>query len=92
MSALATPDTSQILPVDPLTDFLDQLHCNLAELTRIRFEYLAKAANEALVPRVHAVSSGVSSDKQWLSKPCEKRPHGCFISSVIDRFGLIQSS
>lgn len=73
MSVLAIPDTSQVLLVDPVADFLVQLDNAFAELTRKRFECLAKAANEARVPRIHAVSSEVGSDGQWLSKPCEKR-------------------
>ena len=66
MSALATPETSQVLLVDPLTLFLDQLEDSLADQVSQRFRFLVAAANKLLIPRNHAVSVDVSSADQWL--------------------------
>ena len=73
MSALAKPTSSQILLIDPLTEFLGRLDGDLASQVRRRFKYLVAASNSVLVPRTHAVSSDVVTAEQWLSDPCEKR-------------------
>ena len=51
MPALATPETSQVLLVDPITLFLDQLEKSLADRVRQRFQFLVDAANILLIPR-----------------------------------------
>ena len=56
MSALATPETSQVLLVDPLTLFLDHLEDCLAMQVKRRFQLLVSAAYELVIPRYHAVS------------------------------------
>lgn len=64
MSALAKPTSSQILLIDPLTEFLGRLDGDLAIQARRRFKYLVAASNSVLVPRTHAVSSDVVTAQQ----------------------------
>lgn len=77
MSALTKPETSQVLLIDPLTGYLEQLEEALATKVARRFEYLV-AANKVFVPRNHAVSTEVGSADAWLSRPCEKRTSRVF--------------
>lgn len=72
MSVLAVPEKSQLLIVDPVPQFVEQLDSQLAsEITR-QFQRLSLAADQALVPRYFAVSQATDEQEAWLSTPCEK--------------------
>lgn len=72
MSVLAVPENSQLLLVDPVPQYVDQLGGDLAIQVREQFQRLSQAAEQALVPRYFAVSQASDEREVWLSTPCEK--------------------
>jgi nicotinamidase-related amidase len=72
MCVLAVPQKSQLLIIDPVSQYLKQLDAEFAKRTSEQFRRLSTAADLALVPRYFAVSAEASGQDTWLSAPCER--------------------
>lgn len=69
MSVLAVPENSQLLLIDPVPQYLQQLDDALAKQISAQLKRLSLAAGHAQVPRYFAISSDIDQRKAWLSKP-----------------------
>lgn len=72
MSVLAVPENSQLLIVDPVPQYVEQLDSQFASEIAEQFQRLSLAAEQAFVPRYFAVSQATDEREAWLSAPCEK--------------------
>ncbi len=72
MPVLAIPENSQLLLVDPVPQYLNQLDRGVAKQVSEQFHSLSEATDQALVPRYFAVSQDTDERDTWLSRPCEQ--------------------
>jgi len=73
MPVLAVPENSQLLIIDPISQYLHQLDDGLVKQISEQFLRLSMAADLVGVPRYFAISRYYDERKAWLSMPCEKR-------------------
>ena len=78
MSVLAVPEQSQLLLIDPVPQYIDQLDNDLAHKISKQFQRLSEAAEQALVPRYFAISQDTDDRDTWLSMPCERNKKRVF--------------
>lgn len=72
MSILAVPEHSQLLLIDPVPQYIEQLDNGLASKLSKQFQRLSEAAEQAQVPRYFAISQDTDDRGHWLSMPCER--------------------
>ncbi len=73
MSSLATPETSQVLIVNPLVRFMNELSDKRTATFQQRVAYLTTAANTASIPCLCAVSADAETVKRDLPEPLDRR-------------------
>lgn len=73
MTALATPETSQVLIVNPLIQFIDQLTEERMATFQQGVVHLTTAASSASIPCLCAASTGQATIDQALSEPLDSR-------------------
>lgn len=72
------PEHSQLLLIDPVPQYINQLDSGLASKISKQFQRLSEAAEQTLVPRYFMISQDTDDRDTWLSMPCERNKKRVF--------------